>query len=92
MGGGFWWQGKPAGAFACVAALLARKTRRPVKLRVDRDDDMMITGKRHDFVTEYEAGFDDDGRILGVDSCWPDAAAIRRPLRIDQRSRDAPQR
>jgi xanthine dehydrogenase large subunit len=53
--------------FACVAALLARKTRRPVKFRADRDDDMIVTGKRHDFVTEYEVGFDDDGRILGVD-------------------------
>jgi len=67
MGGGFGGKESQPGLFACVAALLARKTRRPVKLRVDRDDDMMITGKRHDFVTEYEAGFDDDGRILGVD-------------------------
>ena len=67
MGGGFGGKESQPGLFACVAALLARKTRRPVKLRVDRDDDMMITGKRHDFITEYEAGFDDDGRILGVD-------------------------
>jgi xanthine dehydrogenase large subunit len=67
MGGGFGGKESQPGLFACVAALLARTTRRPVKLRVDRDDDMMITGKRHDFITEYEAGFDDDGRILGVD-------------------------
>src|SRR6266498_1804536 len=67
MGGGFGGKESQPGLFACVAALLARKTRRPVKLRADRDDDMLITGKRHDFVTEYEAGFDDDGRILGVD-------------------------
>ncbi len=67
MGGGFGGKESQPGLFACVAALLARKTRRPVKLRVDRDDDMIMTGKRHDFVTEYEAGFDDDGRILGVD-------------------------
>ena len=67
MGGGFGGKESQPGLFACVAALLARKTRRPVKLRVDRDDDMMMTGKRHDFVTEYEVGFDDDGRILGVD-------------------------
>jgi len=67
MGGGFGGKESQPGLFACVAALLAHKTRRPVKLRVDRDDDMMITGKRHDFITEYEAGFDDDGRILGVD-------------------------
>jgi xanthine dehydrogenase large subunit len=37
-----------------------------VKLRVDRDDDMLITGKRHDFVTDYEVGFDGEGRIQGV--------------------------
>ncbi len=67
MGGGFGGKESQPGLFACVAALLARKTRRPVKLRLDRDDDMIITGKRHDFVTEYEVGFDDDGRILGVD-------------------------
>ena len=67
MGGGFGGKESQPGLFACVAALLARKTARPVKLRLDRDDDMAITGKRHDFVTEYEVGFDDDGRILGVD-------------------------
>jgi xanthine dehydrogenase large subunit len=67
MGGGFGGKESQPGLFACVSALLARKTRRPVKLRLDRDDDMIITGKRHDFVTEYEVGFDDDGRILGVD-------------------------
>jgi xanthine dehydrogenase large subunit len=67
MGGGFGGKESQPGLFACVAALLARKTARPVKLRCDRDDDMIITGKRHDFVTEYEVGFDADGRILGVD-------------------------
>jgi xanthine dehydrogenase large subunit len=67
MGGGFGGKESQPGLFACVAALLARRTGRPVKLRVDRDDDMVITGKRHDFVTEYEVGFDDDGRILGVE-------------------------
>ena len=67
MGGGFGGKESQPGLFACVAALLAQKTRRPVKLRVDRDDDMMITGKRHDFVTDYDVGFDDDGRIAGVE-------------------------
>ncbi len=67
MGGGFGGKESQPGLFACVAALLARKTGKPVKLRVDRDDDMMLTGKRHDFVTEYEVGFDERGRILGVD-------------------------
>lgn len=67
MGGGF--GGKESGSvlFACNAALLAQKTGRPVKLRVDRDDDMIMTGKRHDFETGFEVGFDDDGRILGID-------------------------
>src|SRR5947209_473910 len=67
MGGGFGGKESQPGLFACVAALLAQKTRKAIKLRVDRDDDMLITGKRHDFETEYEVGFDDDGRILGVD-------------------------
>src|SRR5437773_9204967 len=67
MGGGFGGKESQPGLFACVAALLAQKTRRAIKLRVDRDDDMLITGKRHDFETEYEVGFDDAGRILGVD-------------------------
>jgi xanthine dehydrogenase large subunit len=66
MGGGFGGKESQPGLFACIAALFAQKLKRPVKLRADRDDDMMITGKRHDFVTDYEAGFDDDGRILGV--------------------------
>ena len=67
MGGGFGGKESQPGLFACVAALLALRTHRPVKLRLDRDDDMAITGKRHDFVTEYEVGFDDTGRILGID-------------------------
>ncbi len=67
MGGGFGGKESQPGLFACIAALFAQKLRRPVKLRADRDDDMMITGKRHDFVTDYEVGFDAAGRILGVE-------------------------
>ena len=66
MGGAFGGKESQPGLFACIAALLAHKTKRPVKLRLDRDDDFRITGKRHDFVTDYEVGFDDAGRILGV--------------------------
>ena len=66
MGGGFGGKESQPGLFACIAALFAQRLNRPVKLRADRDDDMMITGKRHDFVTDYEVGFDGDGRILGV--------------------------
>ena len=67
MGGGFGGKETQAALFAVSAALLADKTGRPVKACVDRDDDMVMTGKRHDFVTDYEVGFDDDGRILGIE-------------------------
>ncbi len=70
MGGGFGGKETQANLFACVAALAARKLRRPVKLRPDRDDDMMITGKRHDFVVDYEIGFDDEGMIHAVDAVY----------------------
>ncbi|GGF05939.1 xanthine dehydrogenase molybdopterin binding subunit [Aliidongia dinghuensis] len=67
MGGGFGGKETQAAIVACVAALLARKTGRPVKLRLDRDDDMELTGKRHDFLIDYDVGFADDGRIDGVE-------------------------
>ncbi|MBN9471624.1 MAG: xanthine dehydrogenase molybdopterin binding subunit [Bosea sp.] len=70
MGGGFGGKETQANLFACVAALGARKLGRPVKLRPDRDDDMVITGKRHDFVVDYDIGFDDDGRIHAVDAVY----------------------
>jgi xanthine dehydrogenase large subunit len=66
MGGGFGGKESQASAIACMAALLAARTGRPVKLRLDRDDDMMLTGKRHDFLIDYDVGFDGDGRILGI--------------------------
>ena len=65
MGGAFGGKESQPALFACVAALLAQRTGRPVKLRLDRDDDMIMTGKRHDFVIEYDVGFDDTGRIQG---------------------------
>ena len=67
MGGGFGGKETQMSQFACIAALLARRTGRAVKLRLDRDDDMRSTGKRHAFEYAYEAGFDDRGRILGLD-------------------------
>lgn len=70
MGGGFGGKETQANLFACVAALAARKLKRPVKLRPDRDDDMVVTGKRHDFVVDYEIGFDDEGRIHAVDAVY----------------------
>jgi xanthine dehydrogenase large subunit len=66
MGGGFGGKESQSALFACVAALAAAKFGRPVKLRPDRDDDMLITGKRHDFHYDYEVGFDDDGRVLAL--------------------------
>jgi len=66
MGGGFGGKESQSGLFACCASLAAWKLACPVKLRPDRDDDMMITGKRHDFRFAYEAGYDDNGRLQGV--------------------------
>ena len=67
MGGGFGGKEGNASIFSQSAALAAFKLQKPVKLRVNRDDDMMITGKRHDFRIDYEVGYDDEGLILGAD-------------------------
>jgi xanthine dehydrogenase large subunit len=67
MGGAFGGKESQAALIACIAVLAADKTGRPCKLRLDRDDDMIMTGKRHDFVIDYDVGFDGDGRILGID-------------------------
>jgi xanthine dehydrogenase large subunit len=64
LGGGFGGKESQFAPFACIAALAAWKTGRPVKLRLDRDDDILITGKRHAVRYRYETGYDDDGRIL----------------------------
>ncbi|HEY4074093.1 MAG TPA: xanthine dehydrogenase molybdopterin binding subunit [Herbaspirillum sp.] len=66
MGGGFGGKESQSAIWACAAAIAARHLQRPVKLRADRDDDMMVTGKRHGFYYAYRIGFDDDGRILGA--------------------------
>lgn len=67
MGGGFGGKESQASLIACVAALLARQTGRAVKLRLDRDDDMVMTGKRHGFHIKYDVGFDAEGRIHALD-------------------------
>jgi xanthine dehydrogenase large subunit len=67
MGGGFGGKESQSALFACVAAIAAQHLKRPVKLRLDRDDDFMVTGRRHGFEYDYAVGFDDAGRILGVD-------------------------
>ena len=66
MGGGFGGKESQPTIIAAIAALLADRTRKPVKLRLRRDDDMIATGKRHDFLFKYRIGFDDDGRIEGA--------------------------
>jgi xanthine dehydrogenase large subunit len=66
MGGGFGGKETQAGHMAVWAALAARKFRAPVKLRLDRDDDFMVTGKRHPFAYDWQVGFDDQGLITGL--------------------------
>ena len=70
MGGGFGGKETQGTLFAAVAAVAARRFRRPVKCRPDRDDDMVITGKRHDFVVDYDLGFDEAGRIRALDATY----------------------
>ncbi|WP_425101500.1 xanthine dehydrogenase molybdopterin binding subunit [Tropicibacter sp. S64] len=67
MGGGFGGKESQGNALAIACAVVAAATGRPAKMRYDRDDDFMITGKRHDFRIEYAVGYDDDGRLLGVE-------------------------
>lgn len=66
MGGAFGGKETQANHTACWTALLCHATRRPVKIRLFRDDDMIMTGKRHRFLSRYEAGFDHDGTLLAV--------------------------
>jgi len=67
MGGGFGGKESQGNALAVACALAARATGRPCKMRYDRDDDMIITGKRHDLRILYRAGFDGEGRLAGVE-------------------------
>ncbi len=67
MGGGFGGKETHPAMFAAMSALVAVKTGRPAKLRLDRDDDMVMTGKRHDFRYDYDVGFEENGKILGID-------------------------
>ena len=66
MGGGFGGKETQATQWAVIAALAARVTGRACKFRLDRDADMAMTGKRHDFAVEYAVGYDADGRIRGI--------------------------
>jgi xanthine dehydrogenase large subunit len=66
MGGAFGGKESQAALIACAAALAAAKIGKPVKMRLDRDDDMLITGKRHEFLGDYDVGFDGEGRIVAL--------------------------
>jgi len=67
MGGGFGGKESQGNALAVACAVAAQLTAHPCKMRYDRDDDMIITGKRHDFRIDYDVGFDDTGRITALD-------------------------
>lgn len=68
MGGGFGGKETQSGHLAVWAALAANKTGRPVKMRLAREDDFLVTGKRHPFSHDYKVGFDDQGRLLALQS------------------------
>lgn len=67
MGGAFGGKESQPALIACIAAVMANKIGLPCKLRLDRDVDMLMTGKRHDFEIDYDVGFDDNGRIEGIE-------------------------
>ena len=66
MGGGFGGKETQAAPWACIAALLANEAKRPVKFKLGRMDDMIMTGKRHPFENNYTVGFDKNGQIKGI--------------------------
>ncbi|MCM2291143.1 xanthine dehydrogenase molybdopterin binding subunit [Allorhizobium sp. BGMRC 0089] len=68
MGGGFGGKETQGNHFAALAALAAKKLNRAVKFRPDRDEDMSVTGKRHDFKMDFDVAFDDDGKIHAIDA------------------------
>ncbi len=68
MGGGFGGKETQAGHLAVWAALAAHKFGRPVKMRLDRSDDILVTGKRHPFSHDWQVGFDAGGRLLALQS------------------------
>jgi xanthine dehydrogenase large subunit len=80
MGGGFGGKETQGNLFASVAALAAKKFKRAVKIRPDRDDDMSATGKRHDFVVDYDVGYNSDGKIEAVEASYAARAGFSSDL------------
>ncbi|OJT99099.1 MAG: xanthine dehydrogenase molybdopterin binding subunit [Rhizobium sp. 63-7] len=70
MGGGFGGKETQGNQFAALAAIAAKKLKRAVKFRPDRDEDMVMTGKRHDFLVDYDVAYDERGRIHAVDATF----------------------
>ena len=66
MGGAFGGKESQGNALAIACAVAAKATGKTCKMRYDRDDDIIITGKRHDFRIDYDVGFNEDGKILGI--------------------------
>ncbi len=80
MGGGFGGKETQGNLFAAVAALAAKKWNRACKIRPDRDDDMVATGKRHDFVVDYSVGYDESGKIHAVEAVYGARAGFSSDL------------
>src|SRR5271165_1112516 len=95
MGGGFGGKESQACTWAALAALAARVTARPCKVRLDRDDDFMLTGKRHDFRVDWRVGYDDRGVVDGAmfhagNGYWlPSASIASRRLKTNTVSNTA---
>ena len=66
IGGGFGGKETDSSQLACICAIFSEKTKKPVKARLSRKDDILLTGKRHDFEANYEVGYSDDGLIEGI--------------------------
>lgn len=67
MGGGFGGKESKAALLALPAAVAARRLQRPIRVMLDRDEDMLMTGGRHPFYSKYKVAFDSDGKIIGCE-------------------------
>lgn len=66
MGGGFGGKESQSAPIAAYAALVAKRLKRPARVILNKDDDMIMTGKRNPFLIDYEIGFDDQGMIQAL--------------------------